>query len=109
MGESAYPARSERAITRLDLPEKWAPNDEWQYEDLCCARFGFAASNAVQQMMPKGGPGRRHQPGLFILEAPMGMGKTEAALAASEILAEKRQEGGLAFFLPSQATANAHE
>ena len=105
-GESAYPARSERAITRLDLPEKWAPNDEWQYEDLCCARFGFAASNAVQQMMQKAA-GEAAQPGLFILEAPMGMGKTEAALAASEILAEKRQEGGLAFFLPSQATANA--
>lgn len=105
-GESLYPARSERAIARLDLPEKWAPNDEWRYEDLCCARFGFAASNAVQQMMQKA-VGEAAQPGLFILEAPMGMGKTEAALAASEILAEKRQEGGLAFFLPSQATANA--
>lgn len=105
-GEGAYPARSERAIARLDLPEKWAPNDEWRYEDLCCARFGFAASNAVQQMMQKAA-GEAVQPGLFILEAPMGMGKTEAALAASEILAEKRQEGGLAFFLPSQATANA--
>ncbi len=106
VGESAYPARSERAIARLDLPEKWAPNDEWRYEDLCCARFGFAASNAVQQMMQKAA-GEAAEPGLFILEAPMGMGKTEAALAASEILAEKRQEGGLAFFLPSQATANA--
>lgn len=46
------------------------------------------------------------EPGILIYEAATGSGKTEAALVAAEIMAQKSNRSGLFFALPSQATSN---
>ncbi len=46
------------------------------------------------------------EPGVYVLEAPMGMGKTEAALYAAYRLLCNRLAGGIYFALPTQLTSN---
>lgn len=46
------------------------------------------------------------RPGVFILEAPMGVGKTEAALMGVEQLSAKAHVSGMFFGLPTQATSD---
>jgi CRISPR-associated endonuclease/helicase Cas3 len=48
-----------------------------------------------------------NNPGIIIIEAPMGIGKTEIALTAVEQVAVKDKENGLFMGLPTQATTNA--
>lgn len=45
-------------------------------------------------------------PGVFVIEAPMGMGKTEAALGAAYQLLTAGKASGIYFALPTQATSN---
>lgn len=46
------------------------------------------------------------QPGVYVLEAPMGLGKTEAALYAAYQLLEKKLVTGIYFALPTQLTSD---
>lgn len=46
------------------------------------------------------------EPGVYILEAQMGMGKTEAALHAAYQLLQTQQATGIYFALPTQLTSN---
>jgi len=45
-------------------------------------------------------------PGVYVIEAPMGMGKTEAALGAAYQLLAAGKATGIYFALPTQATSN---
>jgi CRISPR-associated endonuclease/helicase Cas3 len=46
------------------------------------------------------------EPGVYVIEAPMGLGKTEAALACAYELLQSGQASGLYFALPTQLTSN---
>lgn len=65
------------------------------------ALFGFSPRD-VQQAFIEQVSG----PGVYILEAPMGMGKTEAALYAAYRMLEQGKAGGMYFALPTQLTSN---
>lgn len=67
-------------------------------------RFGFSPRDFQAKLIDL--IDRIDQPGIFVVEAPMGLGKTEAALVASEFLAKKLGLSGLYFGLPTQATSN---
>ena len=47
-----------------------------------------------------------NQPGVYILEAPMGLGKTEAALYAAYQMLDAKQATGIYFALPTQLTSD---
>ena len=97
--------RAQTAWEELELPDCWNPGNAWMntefyYKD----RFNIdprPLQRAILQFLDKA-----LHPGMVILEAPMGEGKTEAALAAAELMAYKTRRSGIFFALPTQATAN---
>ena len=102
--DTLYPARVDRAWKALDLTSPWEVQSDVTEPGAFAERFGFPP-NEVQRAMLEA-VSRTQEPGIFILEAQMGVGKTEAALGAAEILAKHGGEGGIFFGLPTQATAN---
>ncbi|WP_427112727.1 CRISPR-associated helicase Cas3' [Megasphaera sueciensis] len=68
-------------------------------------RFGFTP-NLMQQTV-ESIVKEIKSPGLLIIEAEMGQGKTEAALVAAEYFANKTNCDGVYFALPTQATSNS--
>lgn len=72
--------------------------------DLYARRFGFTPSPIQQQIFDT--VSTIQEPGIVIIEAPTGSGKTESALAAAEQMAALVGTGGLFFGLPTQATSN---
>lgn len=78
--------------------------DEYYDQRFAFQTQGFSVRNAQRLFFDA--IQQTEAPGLFILEAPMGVGKTEAALIGAEQLAYKTGRSGLFFGLPTQATAN---
>ena len=99
-----YPARVDRAWKKLALPFPWEAQQGIAKPQEFEVRFGFVP-NAVQRVVLDA-VSAAAEPGILILEAQMGVGKTEAALAAAEIMASRFSLGGIFFGLPTQATAN---
>jgi len=63
--------------------------------------FGFAPKDTQIKLIAA-----VNQPGVYVLEAPMGLGKTEAALYAAYHLLEKKLATGIYFTLPTQLTSD---
>ena len=108
--EEYYPERVEQAMEeRVNLPESWESMTYCMDEETFKEEFGFLPRPAQLdfiQTIEELTDMEENKPGIFILEAPMGIGKTEAALAGAQLLANKTSAGGVFFGLPTQATAN---
>ncbi|MEQ4299939.1 CRISPR-associated endonuclease Cas3'' [Plantactinospora sp. B6F1] len=94
----------------LDLPVPWQPAATPPHpEDLFGARFALPAGavpRPVQRTVAELAA-TMPLPGILIVEAAMGEGKTEAALAAVEIMARRSGLSGCYLALPTRATSDA--
>lgn len=103
--------RTDGAWADLALPSAWraAPIDS-NVQSLFHSRFRGLPENASLRPAQLGALNAAlgmDSPGLIIIEAPMGNGKTEASLLCAEVLAAKSGAGGVAYLLPTMATSNA--
>jgi CRISPR-associated endonuclease/helicase Cas3 len=103
--EVTGPERVREAWRVLRLPPPWEPHAPQDDGELFTGRFALDAPRPVQSEMMRLAR-TCERPGLMILEAEMGLGKTEAALAAAEILATRFGLSGLFIGLPTRATAD---
>ncbi|EWC64458.1 CRISPR-associated helicase Cas3 [Actinokineospora spheciospongiae] len=91
---------------RPALP-RWRPcavvND---LDEVFRARFDKLSARPVQRAAVEEAV-RLAESGIVVIEAPMGSGKTEAALLAAEVLAHRSGADGYFIALPTQATADA--
>ena len=102
--EDEYPERAEGIWKRLNLPDQWMPCCWFMDDDVFRQKYGFFPNEMQRQMLQA--VEEVQTSGIYVLEAQMGLGKTEAALSAAEILASKWHCEGIFFGLPTQATAN---
>lgn len=73
-------------------------------EEIYKKRFGFNPNSFQRKVFET--IEKSNSPQMLIIEAPMGVGKTEAALVSTEQLAYRLGMGGMFFGLPTQATSN---
>ena len=102
-------ARADRAWRELELSPSWAGEKPVASDGWFCGRFGLPASCAPRpvQKAAMEAAAQMTEPSLMVIEAPMGEGKTEAALAAAEIVGAKFGCGGVCVALPTMATTDA--
>lgn len=94
----------------VDLPSPWQPVRAVQpVDELFASRFKLpdGASPRPVQRAATELAGSMPVPGMMIVEAAMGEGKTEAALAAAEVLARRTGASGCYVALPTRATSDA--
>lgn len=102
--------RLANAWEALDFPPLWRPERTTaDADELLRARFGLGSQVFARSVQHSALSAARAmvKPGLLIIEASTGEGKTEAALLAAEALAEKFGAGGCFVALPTQATTDA--
>ena len=99
-----YPKRVDEIWKKVSFPDQWMPSCFFIDDESFYNKFGFLPNKIQTEIIQA--VENSIAPGIYILEAPMGVGKTEAALSAAEISASKWNCEGLFFGLPTQATAN---
>ncbi|WP_380281101.1 type I-E CRISPR-associated protein Cse1/CasA [Kitasatospora purpeofusca] len=102
--------RIDSAWGGLRLPPAWEAEESLlEAAELLSTRFDLPPGSAPRPVQEEAVRLARElpEPGLLVIEAPMGEGKTEAALAVAEIFAARTGAGGCYVALPTRATANA--
>ena len=100
--------RVARGWQRVGLPCRWvAEGSDVGADALLADRFGRHGSARPVQHAALETARAMPSPGLLVLEAPMGEGKTEAALLAAEALAARSGADGCFVALPTRATSDA--
>ncbi|MEV5330384.1 CRISPR-associated helicase Cas3' [Nonomuraea sp. NPDC052634] len=89
----------------MQLEAVWHPVRVPDAREMYSQRFGIKTPRSTQ-LVAHQVASEMDQPGLVIVEAPTGEGKTEAALVVAEVLAARFGFIGLFFGLPTQATSN---
>lgn len=110
LGPAGERRRLRAAWEGLDLQGPWDPKEpQGPSEELFALRFPELAGAEIRPVQHEAVRVARtmHPAGLLMIEAPMGEGKTEAALAAAEVLAARTGAGGVLIALPTRATADA--
>jgi CRISPR-associated helicase Cas3/CRISPR-associated endonuclease Cas3-HD len=94
----------------IDLPVPWRPvQPAAAVDELFAARFELPAGATPRPVQSSVAhlAATMPAPGMMIVEAAMGEGKTEAALTAVEILAHRTGASGCYLALPTRATSDA--
>ena len=97
--------RLKSAWVELALPPRWTPRPVTDGHAAFVDRFG-RQPRPVQAAAVEVASAQ-DRPGMVIVEAPMGEGKTEAALLAAEVLAARSGADGCFVALPTRATTDA--
>jgi CRISPR-associated endonuclease/helicase Cas3 len=97
-------SRTEVGFKKWFKTYTWQPEEAVDVSQLYQGRFGFEPRD-VQEKLSSAIKAAR-EVGIVVVEAPMGIGKTEAALVAVEQLASQTGRSGMFFGLPTQATSN---
>lgn len=106
--EEGIKERYRQAMRAWDISGEWEPQRidlTDPKKDPYKMRWGFEP-RPVQKAMTRA-ISQTTDPGMAIVEAPMGIGKTEIALLAAEQLAHITGQDGIFMGLPTQATTNA--
>ncbi|MGJ4848963.1 CRISPR-associated helicase Cas3' [Bacillota bacterium Meth-B3] len=100
-------ARADVAWEKLRLPEPWEISHDWMQPELFYPyRFGVGFDPRPMQLAAPTVALNIYEPGICILEAATGIGKTESALAMSEAFGSRAKRSGVFFALPTQATSD---
>lgn len=103
--------RVQRGWGQAEIAPAWSeskPSAE-SYEEFFRQRFSLPGTARPRPVQIEAARIARdvEDPGIMIVEAPMGEGKTEAALSAAELLAWRHGMSGVCMALPTMATTDA--